>query len=240
MMRVAICDDEPIFVSELKEMLEQEFRRHGEKCEIVTSNRGEKLLEACMREKIDAVFLDIAMPGFDGFYTAAQLRKIREDIMIVFVSSKETTVFDTYEYNPIWFVPKKQMNLLKRAVDKIIDKSRKNNEQMSFQQVEMGNEVVEIDIRTIRYFKTDGHYINYYQKDGKKSKSFRCQLSDIEVQLEALWFVKTHNRYLVNLRAARCIEKNDIILHNEEVIPISRSQMNIVKEKFQDYYRSIR
>lgn len=239
-MRIAICDDEPLFVDELQKMLQREFARHDENCSFVTTNRGEDLVAICSTKKIDAVFLDIAMPGFDGFNAAEQIRKSQKNIMIVFVSSKETTVFDAYEYNPVWFVPKSQMQLLSRAVDKIVDKIRRKAEETSLIQLKAGNEIVEIDIRTIKYFKTDSHYINYFERNGQKSNSFRCKLSEIEDQLSELWFVRTHSRYLVNLRAARSISNNEIVLYDNEKIAISRSQMSIVKEKFQDYLRSIR
>ena len=60
------------------------------------------------------------------------------------------------------------------------------------------------------------------------------------MQLEGLWFVRTHNRYLVNIRQIHFISNNTVILSNKEEIPISRAQLDIVKDKFQDYLRSIR
>ncbi len=239
-MNIAICDDEPVFIERLKLLLKKEFEKHGECYSVITANRGDKLLSACSKEKTDAVFLDIDMPGLDGFETAERLRKISENIMIVFVSSKENTVFRAYEYDPVWFVPKTQIGLLERAVDKIVKKARNMNEEAKFTQIRLGNEAVEIDVRKIKYFKTDGHYINYYDRDGQKSSSFRCKLDEAETQLSALWFVKTHKSYLVNLRNTRSISDKDIVLYDNEKIPISRAQMGIVREKFQDYLRSMR
>ena len=92
----------------------------------------------------------------------------------------------------------------------------------------------------IKYFKTEGHYINYFCNDGYKSESFRCPKCEVEMQLEGLWFVRTHNRYLVNIRQIHSISNNTVILSNKEEIPISRAQLDIVKDKFQDYLRSIR
>ena len=60
------------------------------------------------------------------------------------------------------------------------------------------------------------------------------------MQLEGLWFVRTHNRYLLNIMKINSISNNTVILSNKEEIPISRAQLDIVKDKFQDYLRSIR
>ena len=239
-MRIAICDDETIFAEKLKNNLQKEFAKHGTKCFFTIVNSGDMLLSICQREKIDAVFLDIAMPEIDGLETAKRLREIRKDIMIVFVSSKESTVFSAYEYSPIWFIPKSQMQLLERAVEKIVNKMKTLEKEASFTQIKIENKIVEIDIRDIKYFKSDGHYINYVDRNGNKSCSFRCRMREIELQLNTVWFVKTHNRFLVNLRSVRSIEGNELILFDGEHIPISRSQTNEVKEKFQDYLRSIR
>ena len=166
-MRIAICDDEPVFAENLKNDLLREFARHGKSCVFTVVNSGAELLSLCMKEKIDAVFLDIAMPDLNGFDTAKKLREMRKNIMIVFVSSKETTVFSAYEYSPIWFIPKSQMYLLKRAVDKILSKTDAAEDEMSFMQIKMENKIIEIDIRRIKYFKSDGHYISTKTAQGQ-------------------------------------------------------------------------
>ena len=60
------------------------------------------------------------------------------------------------------------------------------------------------------------------------------------MQLEGLWFVNIHYRYLVNIRQIHSISNNAVTLSDREKIPISRAQLDIVKDKFQDYLRSIR
>ncbi len=239
-MRIAICDDEPIFMEKLQCELNKLFARHDVDCSFVKINSGEALLDVCSKEKIDAVFLDVAMPGLDGYETADRLRALRENIILVFVSSKHDTVFDSYEYGPVWFVPKNKMKLLRPAVDKIVEKSRRLEEERRFVQLKLGNKILEIDINEVRYFKNSGHYVSLVGRNGKVSDSFRCKMDDIEKQLDSFWFVRVHNRFLVNLRVSHSISSNFITLYNKEQIPISRSKVSYVKEKFQDYLRSIR
>ena len=229
-MRIAICDDEKVFAENILRKLKFEFGKRSQECSFVTVNRGEELLDICSKEKIDVVFLDIMMPGFDGFNIAERLRQTKKDIMIVFVSNKENTVFSSYKYNPIWFIPKNQMQFVEPVVDKIINRMKENEESNSLIQIKMGSRVIEVDIRKIKYFCNDGY----------KSESFRCPKCEVEMQLEGLWFVRTHNRYLVNIRQIHSISNNTVILSNKEEIPISRAQLDIVKDKFQDYLRSIR
>lgn len=89
------------------------------KCNILTCNRGEKFIELCQKEKVDAGFLDISMPGLNGFETAEKILEIRKKIEIVFVSSKEKLINSSYEYKPFWLVPKSQISMLEIVIRKV-------------------------------------------------------------------------------------------------------------------------
>lgn len=239
-MNIAICDDELIFVEKLQRKIQKEFARHGEECSFVTATSGKELIKLCKEQKIDVVFLDVVMPEINGFATADEIKKIRESIILVFVSGKNDAVFASYEYNPIWFIPKKQIDLIGRAVDKIIEKKKTHDEENRIIQLKLGNRIMDIDQKTVLYMKTDGHYVRIIYEDGSVSESFRCKLKEIEPQLESTWFLRVHNRYLVNLSLSNEIKNGCIILRNREQIPISRPKIECTKEKFQDYLRSIR
>ena len=239
-MRIAICDDEPVFSEKLQNILQQEFGNHHIECEFVIVLNGEELISLCQNRRIDVVFLDIMMPGIDGYATAERLRRIHKEIMIVFISSNKAEFCKSFEYSPIWFVPKDQMTWIKWAVRKIIEKYKEYDDSQSYVKLKIGNIEIELDVRNIKYFKTEGHYVRYKCCDGTESISYRCKLSDVESQLNAYWFVKTHNRYLVNLRVVRSISEKTLQCYDGEEISISRNHKNEVQDKFQDYLRSIR
>lgn len=239
-MRIAICDDEPIFSGKLKEILHSEFKNYNIDCDFDTLNDGSTLLELCQNEKVDAVFLDIMMPGIDGYQTAEKLRTLQKQIMIVFVSNKDSEFCKSYQYSPIWFIPKNQMEWIVWAVKKIVEKYREYENDKSYINLSIGNKNIDVDILNIKYFKTEGHYIRYKNINGDESLSYRCKLSDIEDQLITHWFVKTHNRYLANLRIVQNVSEKELLFYDGESIPISRNKKNEVKDKFQDYLRSMR
>lgn len=240
-INVAVCDDEKIFINKISEYIATSARNQNINYSIYTCERGAELIKMCEEKPIDAVFLDIAMPGINGFETAERLLKIRSSLILIFVSSQETMVFSSYEYKPFWFVPKSQLAMLEIVVNKLIKKveNEENDNPIIAINVEE-NKIVEIDVREIAYFKTDDHYIRMVFKDGKESTSYRYKLDCVEKQLADNWFVRTHNRYLINCRAISLIEKNACILVNGERVPISRTNMISTKETFQRYLRSRR
>lgn len=240
-MNIAICDDEQLYIDTITSYLLTVSKTNNKGCNILKCNRGDALIELCQKKKIDAVFLDISMPGINGFETAEKLLKIRDNLVIVFVSSKESMVFNSYEYKPFWFVPKSKISMLEIVINKLIKKIEMDeNESRSVTINVENNKVIDLNFREIAYFKTDDHYIQAVMKDKTKSISYRNKLDNIEIQLIKHWFIRIHSRYLVNCRMISTIEKTDCVLINGDRLPISRANMSKTKEKFQDYLRCIR
>ncbi len=241
-MRIAICDDEKTFITRVYERITALSKSKNIDSDIQTFNTGTKLIEACKKEKFDAVFLDIAMPENDGFDIAKELVKICPDINLAFVSSQESLVFSSYEYSPLWFVPKSQLQLLETAINKIISKIEAKKAANISPSVKMEkNTIIKLDLKEIAYIKSTAHYLNIYYIDKKDaSQSYRNSLDKIEEQLKDCYFVRCHNRYLVNCRNISTIQSNFCILHSEERIPISRNKMAATKSCFQNYLRSMK
>ncbi|MGM9551376.1 MAG: LytR/AlgR family response regulator transcription factor [Clostridia bacterium] len=238
-MNIAICDDEKLYIDKISECVNKVADKQGIRCDIHTCNNGEKLIDLCKEKKIDAVFLDIAMPGINGFETADELLQIRNNIALIFVSSQEAMVFSSYAYKPFWFVPKSKIAMLEMVVERLIKAVEENEEKQTVIPLKVEiKKVVEIDTEAVMYIKADGHYVNIFSKGEKRSDSYRSKLDTIGMQLERHGFVRVHNRYLVNLRMISVIEKSCCVLLEGTQIPISRANMAQTKELFQKHLRS--
>lgn len=240
-VKIAICDDESLFIDMIAEHILNIMRQYDDiDCTIYNCTSGEQLIDLCSREDIEMVCLDIAMPGLDGCQTACRLREINRDVVLIFISNNETMVFSTYEYEPIWFVPKSRIDMLESAVKKGVGKLQMLKYHKRYVGIKVTNRVVEIDTERVSYFVTGDHYVKMIYADDSDSVSYRCKLDDIERQLGDEWFVRSHKRYLVNCRAAVAIEGSSFVLKNGDVVPISKSYINAAKSKFHEYLRRIR
>ena len=240
-MKIAICDDESLFVDVISEHILNIMRQYDDiDCRIYNCLSGDQLINLCRRENIEMVCLDIAMPGLDGCQTAQKLREINRDVVLIFISNNETMVFSTYEYEPIWFVPKLRMIMLESAVKKGVAKLQTVKYHKRFVHISIDNKAVEVDTDKVSYFVTEDHYVKMIYVDNSDSASYRCKLDDIEKQLGGEWFVRAHKRYLVNCRKVRAIENSSFALKNGDMIPISKSYINEAKSKFHEYLRRIR
>ena len=241
MIKIAICDDEKLYVDKISLCVQKVCSAYGKNHKVAKCYSGKELIELYQNEYFDAVFLDISMPGMNGFKTAEKLIEMRKNTVIIFVSSHDNMVYSSYEYRPFWFVPKIQISMLESVVKKLIEKivSEENESRHICLQIESKKQI-ELDLKETAYFKTDDHYLQFVMKDLSVSKSYRNKLDNIEEQLKSFWFVRIHNRYLVNLKMISTIEKRECVLINGERIPVSRTNMAYTKEMFQEYMRSMR
>ena len=83
MFRIAVCDDEKIFVDQISEIVKAFFKEHKLECQVDEFYSGEEFVE--LKEEVgkyDIVFLDMQMDKMNGIETAKYLRKYGEDTFL--------------------------------------------------------------------------------------------------------------------------------------------------------------
>lgn len=81
-IRILVVDDSPTIVALLKRMLVQNH------FEVLVAYDGESALDIAHRERPDLIFLDIVLPGIDGFSALRKLRRdeATKDVPIIMIS----------------------------------------------------------------------------------------------------------------------------------------------------------
>ena len=79
-------------------------------------------MNICKTLSVDAIFLDIDIPEMNGFQIAKNVRKLYPDCMIIFCSSHNELVYESFEYEPFWFLCKSDYE---RKLDSVLEKSFK-------------------------------------------------------------------------------------------------------------------
>ena len=115
MVKVAIVDNEKAIINEICSLIESS---NDMKCIIETFEHSIKFFQKINNILCDIVFLDIDMPEMNGFDIAKILNNIRPDITIIFVSSFDNFVFESFEYHPFRFVRKSN---LKEDIDSALN-----------------------------------------------------------------------------------------------------------------------
>ena len=61
-MKIAICDDEPIYIETTSSLLQKWAGEHGIEMQIFTYDNGDDLIAAHTDECMDLILLDVIMP----------------------------------------------------------------------------------------------------------------------------------------------------------------------------------
>jgi len=237
MIKAVIVDDEPFCCSSLVILLERycpEVKVAG----IYYS--GDDALHALPEQKPQIVFLDIEMPGMNGFEMLEQLPAINFEIIF-------TTSYDEYAIKAIRFsaldyllkpIDKEE---LKTAVQKVIQRSHAPLPQQLeillqkiHQPVSSAQKIAlpsmeglqMIDVNSIISCASDSNYTVFILKNKKKITVSRT-LKEIEEMLEVYSFLRVHNSYLVNLQEIDRYVKGEggyLVMSDGSNIDVSRSK----------------
>ena len=94
-MKIAICDDEALFLSQLKSKIYEYSNKHNLEPVVDEYTVGSNLIDSNI--KYDIIILDYQMDKIDGLETARQLRNgINEFACIIFLTNYGEISIDAY------------------------------------------------------------------------------------------------------------------------------------------------
>ena len=92
-----------------------------------------------------------------------------------------------------------------------------------------------IKLKDILYFESESNYLNLHTAN--TVCKFRSTLSAIEKELSAKGFIRTHKGFLVNQEHIFSVKSENIVLSNNVVLPIGRTNRDVIKARIMRYMR---
>lgn len=232
--KIAICDDEEIFLEKIYSIVESNLKKLDFGYHIQKFLCAKALILSNCNENYDIVFLDIDMPETNGIEAAISIKHSNPEIVIIFVTSKDELVYESIKTQPFRFIRKSKLT---EEISESIIETFKILESNSYKlTIKVDNNFYKIDAAAITYIESNKNYVIVNTFNGKQFR-YKHNISSIEKELEPYGFIRTHSGYLVNQKFIRRIEGNDVIIKNYERIPISRSKKYYVQQKFIEYMR---
>ncbi|MFV0362562.1 MAG: LytR/AlgR family response regulator transcription factor [Suipraeoptans sp.] len=230
MIKVAIVDDERKERDVLSEYFNQIKLTISDKLEICTFSSGEELMESfdCT---YDLVTLDISMKNLDGIKTAETIRKLDENVIIIFVTNMAQMAIKGYEVRALDFIVKPVSYYpfamkINSAFSIIMNKKVKN----IVIPTQSGIEKFSSD--DLYYAEVMGHTLVYHTNRGDFQR--KEPISNLEKQLEELPFRRCNNCYLINLKYVDSINK-DMLLVGGNWLKISRPRKKEFLQSLAEY-----
>jgi len=227
-VRTLIVDDEPPARKRLRDLLSSERT-----LEIIgEASSGNEAVRMIRAERPDLVFLDIQMPGTDGF---GVIREIADDKppLIVFVTAHDEHAIKAFEVQAVDFVLKPVLEprlkeAVRRAVERIRGGARDTSSDLArlLERISQsaapqpGRLPIKRDgsvtfVRTddIDWLEADGDYVRIHA--GKATHVVRDTIAEVTSKLPAERFVRVHRSIVVNTERIREVQpwfKGDYVL----------------------------
>ena len=230
-MQIFICDDEPQMLSDIAKKVSECLPDS----DIQTFSTGVKLLQCMETEVCDVLLLDIDMPDITGLEIARHLAKQEKRPLLLFVTSHDELVYDSFQYHPFAFLRKSCFDKeIKAALTDCMQELVHRERRFCFKAE--GNRV-SLLLSDILYFEAEGNYLKLFSKEG--AYRFRSTISAVENTLSGCGFIRIHKGFLVNQAAVRLWGSEKVqLLSDTMMLPIGKSYAKAAREQFLRYMRT--
>ena len=107
MLNIAICDDDIQTTGQIEMMIQKIAKRNFADVDIEVFWNGESLADSVVAgEGYDIIYLDIEMNNEDGISTAKRIRKYDKNVLIIYVTSHENYMKESFSVRPFQFLVK--------------------------------------------------------------------------------------------------------------------------------------
>ncbi|AHM62658.1 LytTR family two component transcriptional regulator [Flammeovirgaceae bacterium 311] len=224
-----IIDDEPLAISELALML----KVHPICNIIATAQNSGVAVDLVNEKKPDLIFLDINMPGKDGFELLEELEHIPQ---VIFVTAYDEFAIKAFEFNALDYLlkpinPHRLAEALQRSQKAIAQAKAGNGEQqLSLDKrifVKDGDKCFLVQLSDIYLIESNGNYSQIFFKDQKPL--MHRSLTYLEERLPSSSFFRANRKQIINLNFIKDIQpyfSNTLLvtLHGGSKIEISQRQ----------------
>lgn len=206
-------------------------------------------LKAIQEHKPDVVFLDVQMPKLTGF---EMIELLDEKPVIIFTTAYDQYAIKAFEQNAVDYLLKPfSRERFNDSLDKLygrLDSPEKTNDQIEKikKHLEDSDEIIHrvvikksgkihvISSNDIHYLEAQDDYVMIYTAEERFLK--QQTMKYFEKHLDNELFIRVHRSYIVNVQRIERIEPYEktnyiLILKDGNKIPVSRSGMQVMKEK---------
>lgn len=227
-LNILIVEDE-ILIAELFKAYIQEFGHNVTGIAI----SYEEAITMFNLQKPDLILLDIRLYGDkSGIDFANFLNDKKESIPLIFLTSQydQRTLNLAIEANPYGYLTKPvRKETLWTSIEAAYKLFNSRKPEKPTLELFDGKSIHYIAIKDILFIKADHVYINVNLIDGQVLFS-RKSLKQIINELDYNSFVQCHRSYLVNRIHIKQRNLKNIVLSNDQIIPISKGNKNVFTE----------
>ncbi len=247
MLRVAVIDDEKLARDRLGRML----RKVGDVEVVGEADDGTSAVDLLESTKPDLAFLDVQMPGVDGFGVLERSRHVPH---VVFATAHDAYAIRAFEVHAVDYLLKpiarvRLEEALRRARNRVdaapVDlaeliatvrsDARRFSEQIP---VYRGKQILVLPVEEILWFEVESRLVYAHTAGDRFTTNFN--LRELEDRLDPDIFFRAHKSRIVNLRHVRAIVpwfggRYKLVMRDtaKTELELSRTQARVLRRRMQ-------
>lgn len=240
MLSIVVCDDDVNFINYvLKPAFDELLEHNSARFTVQYFSNPLQVLEIFKAGSIpDILFLDIEMPDMNGKILAGKLRAIDRSFSLVFISSYEKEVFDSFKYQTTDFIPK---NLIEEPYSSRLLQiiQRRSSTQLPAEPIEIIDKSGQLMQQKFLLNNILGFYMKnrsiYLMTYSEEFELVEKKFKKVEDAYLPQGFVVSHRNFLVNISHIQAIRADEILLDNDRQLPVSKRCLRPLRDTFNKY-----
>ncbi len=238
-LRVLAVDDEPPALDELAYLLRADPRVSV----VHTAGDAAGALRVLRDNDVDAVYLDIRMPGLDGMELARVFGRFARPPTVVFVTAYDDRAAEAFDVGVADYVRKPARadrvgeSLRRVLAARLVPThpavaGRREREDDPTIPVELGGTTRMLPRSSVQWVEAQGDYTRLHTVDG--SHLVRIPLATLAERWADAGFVRIHRSYLVQLHLIgelRMTNNGYVVLVGGQDLPVSRRHTRELKDR---------
>lgn len=237
MFRIAICDDEPHFREQMKEMLLQYMQDSGVYYEIELFQSGTELIELGIElNRYKIIFLDINMDKMDGIQTAKRIREQNTELFLVFVTAFVNYSLEGYKVDAVRYLLKNHVNMQESIAECMDAIYKKINYEVTWKDFAFNEGQKRVSLDCLLYIESKLHKLEFHvMEDHMVIYTIYDTLDQMENYIRNKNFVRLHQSFLINMKYIKRICRYEAVLYNGDSFTIPKARYKSVWDTYVAY-----
>ena len=247
-LKILTVDDEPLARRIIRRLLKDDSRVES----IIEAKDGDEALEIIPQLAPDIVYLDIQMPGCNGFEMLERLRELKLAVMpvIIFVTAFDEYALKAFEFHALDYLLKpfdrdrftKSFELAVKQIStenqseyqqklaRLIENLQPKTEYLEWVSIKKDDAISLFKIDEIRWIEAQGNYV-LINLDENITQLLREKMDLLEKKLDPQKFVRIHRSTIININYIKEIEvwgrgEHKVAMPGGKTFAVSRSYRN--------------
>lgn len=234
MIRIAIVEDDGMCARQLEEYIRRYEQESRENIQITVFGDGEDIVTG-YRPVYDIILMDIEMRFMNGMSAAEEIRRMDEEVTIIFITNMAQYAIRGYSVGALDYVLKPVSYFaFSQRLDRAVERLKKKEKRYLIVRVKGGSKRIAVD--DIYYIESQGHLLLVHTKGGIEETG--GTMTEMEEKLAGMHFCRCNKGYLVNLEHVDGI-RDGCVLVGKDLLTISRPRKKIFQETLTAYMSEV-